>query len=129
MMIGLTGIIMPFSQKPVVCINGSRTINNINLDRWLDPKSIGCVVAGGASGVDTLAEQWAKRHKIEFLAFPANWQQFGKSAGFKRNKDMIDFCDYLVSFWDGKSHGTKQAIDYARDTGTPYILHIIEDLD
>lgn len=48
---------MPFSQKPVVCINGSRTINNINLDNFLDFQEIGCVIGGGANGVDTLSER------------------------------------------------------------------------
>lgn len=47
---------MPNSQKPVVCICGSRTIKNLNLDLFIDSAKIGCVVAGGASGPDTIAE-------------------------------------------------------------------------
>lgn len=58
--------------KPIVCINGSRSITDINLDLFINPSHVGCIVAGGANGVDTLAERWAKRHKIEFVEYPAN---------------------------------------------------------
>lgn len=120
---------MPFSQKPVVCINGSRSITNINIDNYLNPQEVGCVISGGANGADTLAEQWAKRHRIEFLAFPANWSKFGKRAGMMRNEDMGNFADKLVSFWDGESHGTKHLIDYMLSLGKELEIHIIKDLD
>lgn len=42
--------------KPIVCINGSRSINYINLDLFINPEHVGCVISGGANGVDTLAE-------------------------------------------------------------------------
>lgn len=120
---------MPKSQKPILCINGSRKITNLNLDFYLNPDNYGAVCSGGANGVDTIAEQWAKGHNIEFVVFPAQWELYGKNAGFMRNKDMIDFCDILVSFWDGKSHGTKHAIDYALSIDRQVEIHIVEDLD
>ena len=48
---------MPHSQKPIVLICGSRSIDNINLDIYLNPDSIGEIITGGATGVDTLAEK------------------------------------------------------------------------
>ena len=48
---------MPKSSKYIVCICGSRDITNINLDLFLDPNHIGCIVEGAAKGVDTLAKQ------------------------------------------------------------------------
>ena len=47
---------MPKSQKPIVCINGSRNIIAIDLDRFIDYNHVGAVVTGGAAGVDTIAE-------------------------------------------------------------------------
>ena len=46
-----------------------------------------------------------------------------------RNCEMIDFCDILISFWDGKSKGTLQAIEYCKKINRPYICHLIQELD
>ena len=115
--------------KPIVCINGSRSITNINLNLFLNPAHIGCVVTGGARGIDTIAENWAKTNKIEWVCYLPQWNIYGKRAGILRNQDMIDFCDVLISFWDGKSVGTKQAIDYAQSVGRKVIIHLVQDLD
>ena len=120
---------MPHSGKPIICINGSRRVNSIDLDRFIDASAIGCVVTGGAAGVDTLAEHWAKRHNLEWVCYLPQWDIYGKRAGMLRNKDMIDFADALISFWDGKSPGTKQAIEYARSIGRPYQVHLVQELD
>ena len=31
-----------------------------------------------------------------------------------RNKEIVEIADYIISFWDGKSRGTKFTIDYAK---------------
>ena len=43
--------------------------------------------------------------------FLANWNKFGKSAGFRRNEQMAEVADALIDFWDGKSNGTKHMIE------------------
>jgi predicted Rossmann fold nucleotide-binding protein DprA/Smf involved in DNA uptake len=47
---------MPKSQKPIICICGSRNITDVNLSLYINPSHVGCVVTGGARGIDTLAE-------------------------------------------------------------------------
>lgn len=84
--------------KPIVCINGSRTITSLNLNRYIKPESVAEVITGEANGVDTIAKEWAKSHHIEYAGFPANWKVFGKKAGMMRNIDMVNFCDVLISF-------------------------------
>ena len=120
---------MPKSMKAIVCINGSRTITNLDLDRFIDPSHVGCVVTGGAAGTDSIAEQWAKRHKIEWVCYLPQWDVYGKRAGFVRNEEMINFADVLISFWDGQSRGTLHAIEYCKKIGRPYICHLIQELD
>ena len=116
-------------KKPIVCVNGSRSITNIDLDRFINPNHIETLILGGANGVDTLAENWAKRHDVDYMIFYPEWAIYGKSAGIRRNEAMIDICDVLISFWDMKSPGTKHAIDYAVKKKRKVIVHLVQDLD
>lgn len=84
--------------KPIVCIIGSRTINNVNLDRFIDSTHVAAVVSGGASGVDTLAEKWAKKHKVEFIIERPNYKVFGRKAPLERDKDMVNESDVIIAF-------------------------------
>lgn len=56
------------------------------------------IVSGAGRGVDTWAIQEAKIQKLDYLEFPANWTKYGKSAGFKRNVDIITNCDCVLAF-------------------------------
>lgn len=74
-------------------------------------RSISRIISGGARGADALAERFAKEHGIPLKVFPAEWDKYGKSAGFRRNEDIIKACDVCAAFWDGQSRGTKHDID------------------
>lgn len=71
------------------------------------------IVSGMAKGVDTLAIQYAKEYNLSLKLFPANWDKYGKSAGYKRNIEMANYADALVAFWDSKSKGTAHMISTA----------------
>ena len=73
------------------------------------------ILSGGASGVDRMGEEWARANNIPVERYPANWNKYGKKAGYIRNKEMVDNADALIAVWDGKSKGTKLTIDLARD--------------
>lgn len=75
------------------------------------------VVSGGAKGADKLGERWAREHGHDCYVYKADWIQYGKSAGFIRNKAMIEVGDMVVAFWDGKSPGTLHTIELARKNG------------
>lgn len=75
------------------------------------------VVCGGAKGADSLGKRWAEEHNLVVKMFPANWEEYGKAAGMIRNSEMGEYADFLVAFWDGKSRGTKQMIDYMKRKG------------
>ncbi len=80
------------------------------------------VVSGGARGADSLAERWAKEHNIEVLLFIPDWDQYGKAAGFIRNKDIVNNADRIIALWDGSSKGTKSSIDYAAKAGKRVLI-------
>lgn len=71
------------------------------------------VISGGAKGVDSYAEQYAKEAGLRCEIYPADWDTYGKSAGMLRNTEMIIKADKVVAFWDGESRGTKDSINKA----------------
>lgn len=71
------------------------------------------IVSGGAIGADRLGEMYAKECDYNLKIFKANWDEHGKAAGPIRNKEMAEYSDMLIAFWDGKSKGTKNMIDTA----------------
>lgn len=82
------------------------------------------IVGGGARGADQLGEQFAKSNNVQFYKFPADWNKHGKAAGFIRNKQMGDFANALLAFWDNKSRGTAHMIEYMRSLKKPvYIIN------
>ena len=75
------------------------------------------IVCGKAKGADSLGERWGKEHHVSVAEFPADWDRYGRSAGPKRNKQMGDYADTLIAFWDGKSRGTLNMINYSKKIG------------
>lgn len=73
------------------------------------------LVEGGARGTDYLAYLYGLRHKIPVITVEADWDKYGKSAGFIRNKEMMEMCTHAIAFWDGVSSGTKHVVSHAID--------------
>lgn len=114
-----------------IAIIGSRSFQNYNLLKFkLLPyrASITEICSGGANGADSLAEIYAKENNIPIKVFPAEWDNFeepcniknnaqGKPynalAGFNRNTKIIDYANFVVIFWDGKSPGTRDSMQKA----------------
>ena len=98
-----------------IAVVGSRTITDATvvhnaLDNFIisNKETIGQdivikIVSGGAKGVDSLAESYAKKRNFETIIFKPDWKRYGKSAGFIRNKDIIQTSNCVIVFWDGKS--------------------------
>lgn len=68
---------------------------------YLNTLDITEVVSGGARGIDTEGEIWAQETGIPIKRFPAEWNKYGKGAGFKRNVQMAEYADALVVFPGG----------------------------
>lgn len=72
------------------------------------------VVSGMARGADALAVKYAYENDLDIQSFPAQWQLYGNSAGYKRNIQMAKYADACVCFWDGQSKGTADMIRVSR---------------
>lgn len=71
------------------------------------------IVSGHAKGPDITAEQEGQLRGLEVLSLPAEWDKYGRGAGYKRNAEIVAFVDKVVAFWDGKSKGTLHTITLA----------------
>jgi hypothetical protein len=75
------------------------------------------IVSGNAKGADRMGEYYASQRGYKKVLFPAKWDEYGKSAGFIRNKQMAEYADALIAFFDGESRGTKSMIELAEKNG------------
>ena len=110
-----------------VIIAGGRDFNDYELlkkkcDYYLsnlDTDEI-IIVSGAARGADSLGEKYANEKNYKIDSHPADWNKYGKSAGYRRNKEMVDIASAAICFWDGKSKGTKHTIDLCKEKRIPY---------
>lgn len=109
-----------------VIIAGSRKFNNYELltevcDHILENKVRDgykiTIISGHADGADSLGEKYASQRGYDLKIFPAEWEKYGKSAGFKRNEKMAKIGNALIAFFaDGaESRGTKNMVKIARE--------------
>lgn len=123
-------------------ITGSRTITDFDFipyftmqdkafrafcrQHGLGRRKITEVISGGAKGIDMLAFQTAESIGIRNRQFLPERKKFpGKmvlKAFLERNKQIVDSCDILLAVWDGRSHGTKNTLNYARKINKPAFL-------
>lgn len=108
-----------------IIVAGSRDFDNYELLRKVIDDVITrndiknpIIVEGGAKGADTLAKKYAKEHHLNLKEFPADWETHGRSAGYKRNRQMhiyaSDFTNkYCICFWNHNSKGTEQNFNLA----------------
>lgn len=101
-----------------VAVIGSRGLRVDNLEKYL-PKETTEIVSGGARGIDACAREYAVRNNIKLTEFLPEYERYGRSAPLKRNLLIIDYADYVLAFWDGKSHGTKYVIYNCKKKNKP----------
>lgn len=110
-------------------IVGGRDFNDYGfmkkvLDERFDNLSfVESIVSGGAKGADTLAERYAKEIGRPVVVFKPDYKKYGRGAALVRNTQIIEYSDVVYAFWDGRSRGTRDAINKAQKLGK--ILYVI----
>lgn len=106
--------VLALHSKTLVCFCKPKPCHGDVIAQWLTPTVI---IHGDARGADTLADAWAQRHKVAVVSFPANWEKDGRSAGNKRNQQMLDVGrpDLVVAFPGGA--GTADMVKRALAAG------------
>jgi hypothetical protein len=108
-------------------VAGSREFNDYDLlkrsiQENFQRSEVEEIVSGTARGADTLGEQFAKEYSIPVKQFPANWDLYGKSAGYRRNAEMANYADALIAFWNGESKGTMHMINLAKEKNLKVVI-------
>ena len=100
-----------------VAIIGSRNVSVNDLGMYLSDEDE--IVSGGAVGVDSCAADYAKKKGLKFTVFLPQYERYGKGAPIVRNKEIVDYADKIIAFWNGTSKGTLSVIKYAQKTKKP----------
>ena len=101
-----------------LAIIGSRGIKDIQLEKFITSE-VTEIVSGGALGVDSVAREYAKASGLSLVEFLPKYKIYGKGAPLIRNKEIVNYADKVIAFWDGKSRGTKFVIEYAEKVNKP----------
>lgn len=104
-------------------IVGSRGISHFALDKYV-PSDVELIISGGAGGMDTVAEEYADKHRISKLIVRPQYERYGKGAPLKRNEKMVDMADAVLVVWDGASRGARYTAEYAKRKGKPVTVVI-----
>lgn len=116
-----------------LAIVGSRNFNNYKVMKVFifskfDLSEIDTIVSGGARGADTLAEKFAHENNLLLIVKEAEWDKYGRSAGPRRNKLIVEEADVVVAFPTPSSRGTWNTVNLAKEAGKRVeILHVEDD--
>lgn len=108
---------------------GSRKYNNLdnvekvilyilaysNVDWFKEKYGDGFVViSGGAKGVDSKAREVCEKYNIDFVEYKPDFSEgYNVRKHHERNEKIIQESNIILTFWDGKSRGTKSVIEKA----------------
>jgi len=113
-----------------IAVIGSREFNDYSKLKQEIEKlnlTISKVISGGAKGADALGEIWARENGVELTIYQPDWKKYGRSAGVIRNKLIIEDCDVCIAFWNGKSKGTKNSIEFCKKLNKTLFLITYKD--
>ena len=98
-----------------IAIVGSRGISEVDLSPYVSGHDE--IVSGGAVGVDRCAAAYARQKGIKLTEFLPEYERYGRAAPIVRNRQIVDYADKIIVFWDGRSKGAFSVIQYAQKTG------------
>ena len=101
------------------------------LTEWLSEQNLDSqeitLVHGASHGVDRIAAQWAILNDLIPEPHEADWDRFGKSAGYRRNAEMIESgIDYAILFpgGNGTANTRRQCV-----ANSIHFREVVDDAD
>ena len=110
-----------------VAVVGSRAFQNYLqlkkiLDEYLQEDDI--IVSGGAIGVDSMAQRYAKERGIDIIIFYPKYNRYGRGATFVRNEKIVAKSNLVLAFYAigrFQQGGTANSVGWAQKLNVPYL--------
>ena len=98
-----------------IAVIGSRNLKIKNIENYI----FECdeIVSGGVNTVGFCASEFAHKKNIKLTEFYPEYERYGRSAPMVRNKEIVDYADKVIVFWNGYSNGAESVIKYAEKQG------------
>jgi hypothetical protein len=120
----------------ILCVAGSRVYNDYDFFREVivatlelpefEGKTV-CFMTGEAQlGPDDMIITYCDEMEMPFFGMPANWDEYGKRAGYMRNMEMANNSTHLLAFHADKSKGTAHMIKYCEGLGMKPTVVIVD---
>ena len=109
-----------FSDYTTICLELGAVMKRLIATEGTCPDVI--VVHGAAKGADTLAERAARAFGMGTEPHPADWDGYGRRAGFIRNAEMVSLgADLALAFYKqgAGNKGTDHCAKLAEKAGIP----------
>lgn len=117
-------IINKKAEDLVIGVSGNRTgFSYEEVAQELDKHKPDKIVSGGAQGVDSFAEIWARKNGVDVQVFKPDYSRPSPERYFERNGKIVDASDFLCCF-DKKNgiSGTGNTIRQAQKQGKKIIV-------
>ena len=109
-----------------VAIIGSRNLTVSDLGAYL-PEGTTEIVSGGVRGIDTCTREYAQTKGIKLTEYFPEYERYDRGAPIKRNREIIDYADIVIAFWDGASRGTKCVIDQCFRDHKKLVVYVADE--
>ena len=98
-----------------IAVIGSRNIEEADIGRYISEGDE--IVSGGAIGLDRVAAEYARNNGIALVEFLPEYSRYKRGAPHVRNRQIAEYSDEVLAFWDGKSKGTMRTVRLFKDLG------------